>query len=87
MPKERKMNVDELRASLLEGLGVAVTEVPHAEVGDEPTSKVVITAPRSLIGPLTEWLDVTHTGRLVVMTFYDEIPSHRPMSAIAKRRT
>lgn len=66
------MNVDELRASLLEGLGVTATEEPHQEVGEEPTSKVVITAPRALIDPLTDWLDVTHTGRLVVMTFDDE---------------
>jgi hypothetical protein len=66
------MNVCELRTSILEGLGVTITEVPHEEIGEEPTSKVVITAPRALLPALTDWLDATHTGRLVEMTFTDE---------------
>ena len=66
------MNVCELRTSLLECLGVTITEVPHEAIGEEPTSKVVITAPRALLPALTDWLDATHTGRLVEMTFTDE---------------
>ena len=46
------MNVCELRTSILEGLGVTITEVPHEEIGEEPTSKVVITAPRALLPEL-----------------------------------
>ena len=69
------MNVCELRTSILEGLGVTITEVPHEEIGEEPTSKVVITAPSALMPALTDWLDVTHTGRLMEMTFTDEDPS------------
>ena len=43
--------------------------LPHEEIGQEPTSKVVITAPRAPLPELTDWLDATHTGRLVEMTF------------------
>lgn len=64
--------IDDLRASLLDGLGVTVSEEPHLEVGEEPTSKVVITAPRSLTAPLSDWLDRTNTGWLVVLTFVSD---------------
>lgn len=63
------MNICELRASIIEGMGVTITEVPHEEIGREPTKKVVITAPRALLPALTDWLDATHTGRLVEITF------------------
>lgn len=66
------MDLNDLRTSLLEGLGVTVTEEPYEEVGEPVGTKVVITAPRSLIAPMTDWLDATNTGRLVVMNFTGE---------------
>jgi hypothetical protein len=64
------MNVCELRASTLESLGVTITEEPFEEFGEQET-KTVITAPRALMPALTNWLDVTNTGRLVELTFTD----------------
>ncbi|GGG68617.1 hypothetical protein GCM10011374_36250 [Kocuria dechangensis] len=63
------MDINELRASLLEGLGVSITEQSHEEIGEEPITKLVITAPWTLMPAMTDWLDATDTGRMVEMSF------------------
>ncbi|WP_424347341.1 hypothetical protein [Kocuria sp. CH-021] len=63
------MNLCELRTSILESLGVTITEVPHEEIDEDSTSKIVSIAPRELLPTLTDWLDATHTGWLVEITF------------------
>lgn len=72
------MNICELRTSLLEAMGVTVTEVPHEVLGEEPAQMIVITAPRTLMPALTDWLDVTDTGRLVEMTFSADAGADQP---------
>lgn len=66
------MDLNELRASLIKGLNITITEEPHQEVGEEPTTKVVIRAPQAHRIALTDWLEAAETGRLVELSFFGE---------------
>ena len=70
--QEQEMDLNDLRGSLREALGVTVTEEPCEAVVEPAGTKVVITGPRSLIAPMTDGPDATDTCRMVVMNFTGE---------------
>ena len=62
------MNLDELRASILDALGIRLHEEDHDEPGDRHDD-VILTAGAEHRDALTDWLDRTDTGRHVYMDF------------------
>lgn len=58
------MDLDQLRASILDHLGIHLHEEEHADL-DGAHDDVLITVSGPLLAPLTDWLDATDTGRHV----------------------
>lgn len=64
------MDLDQLRASILDALGIHLSEHPHDELTDSHEDVLITAGPEHLTA-LTNWLDRTDTGRHIFLDFFE----------------